>query len=69
MLSIYFRKSDFSNINLKLINNNKDFTYDIAVNKFKYLEIEEKFIFNKIENFKIYLKTDKPLTIMKYFFL
>ena len=61
-----FIKSDFNNINLKLIINNKDFTYDIVVNRFKYLKIEEKFIFNKIENFKIYLKTDKPLTIMKY---
>ena len=61
-----FIKSDFNNINLKLIINNKDFTYDIVVNKFKYLKIEEKFIFNKIENFKIYLKTDKQLTIMKY---
>ena len=61
-----FIKSDFNNINLKLIINNKDFTYDIVVNKFKYIKIEEKFIFNKIENFKIYLKTDKPLTIMKY---
>ena len=49
-----------------MIINNKDFTYDIIVIKFKYLKIEEKFIFNKIENFKIYLKTDKPLTIMKY---
>ena len=61
-----FIKSDCSNINLKLIINNKDFTYDIVVNKFKYLKIEEKLIFNKIENFKIYLKTDKQLTIMKY---
>ena len=61
-----FIKSDFNNINLKLIINNKDFTYDIVVNKFKYLKIEEKFIFYKIENFKIYLKTDKPLAIMKY---
>ena len=61
-----FIKSDFNNINLKLIINNKDFTYDIVVNEFKYLKIEEKFIFNKVENFKIYLKTDKPLTIMKY---
>ena len=61
-----FIKSDFNNINLKLIINNKDFTYDIIVNKFKYLKIEEKFILNKIENFKISLKTDKPLTIMKY---
>ena len=34
--------------------------------KFYYLKIEEKFIFNKVENFKIYLKTDKPLTIMVY---
>ena len=61
-----FIKSGFNNINLKLIINNKDFTYDIIVNKFKYLKIEEKFIFIKIENFKIYLKTDKQLTIMKY---
>ena len=30
------------------------------------MKIEEKFIFNRVENFKIYLKTDKPLTIMKY---
>ena len=61
-----FIKSDFNNINLKFIINNKDFTYDIVVNKFKYLKIEEKFIFNKVENFKIYLKTDKPIIIMKY---
>ena len=61
-----FIKSDFNNINLKLIINNKDFNYAIVVNKFEYLKIEEKFIFNKAENFKIYLKTDKPLTIMKY---
>ena len=61
-----FIKSDFNNINLKLIINNKDFNYNIVVDKFKYLKIEEKFIFNKIENFKIYLKTDKPITIMKY---
>ena len=61
-----FVKSDFNNINLKFIINNKDFNYDLVVNKFYYLKIEEKFVFNKIENFKIYLKTDKPLTIMKY---
>ena len=61
-----FIKSDFNNINLKFIINNKDFTYDIFVDKLKYLKIEEKFIFNKVENFKIYLKTNKPLTIMKY---
>ena len=61
-----FIKSDFNNINLKFIINNKDFTYNIYVNKFYYLKIDEKFIFNKVENFKIYLKTDKPLTIMKY---
>ena len=60
-----FIKSDFNNINLKFIINNKDFTYDIVVDKLKYLKIEEKFI-NTVENFKIYLKTDKPLTIMKY---
>ena len=61
-----FIESDFDNINLKFIINNKDFTYNIVVDKFYYLKIEEKFIFNKVENFKIYLKTDKPLTIMKY---
>ena len=59
-----FIKSDFNNI--KFIINNKDFEYDIVVDKFYYLKIEEKFIFNKVENFKIYLKTDKPLTIIKY---
>ena len=61
-----FIKSDYNEVNLKFIINNKDFTYNIYVNKFYYLKIEEKFIFNKIENFKIYLKTDKQLTIMKY---
>ena len=61
-----FIKSDHNEINLKFIINNKDFNYGIFVNKFKYLKIEEKFIFNKIENFKIYLKTDKPITIMRY---
>ena len=43
-----FIKSDFNNINLKFIINNKDFTYDIFVDKLKYLKIEEKFIFNKV---------------------
>ena len=61
-----FIKSDFNNINLKFIINNKDFSYDIFVDKLKYLKIEERFIFNKVENFKIYLKTDKPLTILSY---
>ena len=61
-----FIKCDYKEVNLKSIINNKDFEYDIVVNKFYYLKIEEKFIFNKIENFKIYLKTDKPLTIMGY---
>ena len=61
-----FIKSDFNNINLKFIINNKDFTYDVYVDKLKYLKIKEKFIFNKVENFKIYLRTDKPLTIMGY---
>ena len=63
-----FIKSDFNNINLKFIINNKVFTYDVYVDKLKYLKIEEKFIFNKVENFKIYLKTDKKLTIMGYSF-
>ena len=61
-----FIKSDFNNINLKFLINNKDFIYDIVVNNFKYLKIEENFVFDKVETFKIYLKTDKPLTIMKY---
>ena len=61
-----FIKCDYKEVNLKFIINNKDFTYDIFVDKLKYLKIEEKFIFNDIQNFKIYLKTDKPLTIMKY---
>ena len=47
-----FIKSDYNEINLKFIINNKNFTYDIYVNKFYYLKIEEKFIFNKVENFK-----------------
>ena len=59
-----FIKSDYNEVNLKFIINNKDFTYDIFVDKFYYLKIEEKFIFNKAENFKIYLKSDKPLTII-----
>ena len=61
-----FIKSDFNNINLKFLINNKDFIYDIVVNNFKYLKIEENFAFDKVDTFKIYLKTDKPLTIMKY---
>ena len=61
-----FIRSDYNEVSLKFIINNKDFTYDIYINQFYYLKIEEKFIFNEIQNFKIYLKTDKPLTIMKY---
>ena len=61
-----FIKCDYNEVNLKSIINNKDFTDDIFVDKLKYLKIEEKFIFNKVESFKIYLKTDKPLTIMGY---
>ena len=61
-----FIKSDYNETNLKMIINNKDFTYNIYVDKLIYLKIEEKFIFNKLENFKIYLKTDKKLTIMGY---
>ena len=47
-----FIKSDFTIINLKFIINNKDFTYDIVANKFKYLKIEEKVINNKVESFE-----------------
>ena len=61
-----FIKSDFNNINLKFITNNKDFTYDAYVDKLKYLKIEEKFISSEVENFTKYLKFNKPLTIMKY---
>ena len=61
-----FIRSDYNEVNLKFIINNKDFTSDIYVNKFYHLKIEEKFIFNEFQNFKIYLKTDKRLTIMKY---
>ena len=61
-----FIKYDYNEVNLKFMINNKDFTYDIVIDKLKYLKIEEKFIFNKVENFKIYLKTDKPLTILGY---
>ena len=61
-----FIKCDYNEVNLKFIINNKDFTYDFYVDKLKYLKIEEKCIFNKVENFKIYLKTDKTLTILSY---
>ena len=46
-----FIKCNYNEVNLKFIINDKDFTYDIFVDKLKYLEIEEKFIFNKLENF------------------
>ena len=61
-----FIKSDHNEINLKFIINNKDFTYNIYVEKFKYIKIEEKFVFSGIENFKIYIKTNKTLTILGY---
>ena len=49
-----FIKFDYNEVNLKFIINNKDFIYNIYINKFYYLKIEERFIFNKEENFKIY---------------
>ena len=61
-----FIESEYNELNLKFIINNKDFTYDIFIDKYKYIKIEEKFTFNKVENFKIYLKSDKSLTVMKY---
>ena len=61
-----FIKSDHDHMNLKFIISNKDFTYDIFVDKLKHLKIEEKFIFKKVENFNTYLKCDKPLTILGY---
>ena len=61
-----FIKSDFNNVNLEFIINNKDFTYDIFVDKLKHLKIEETFIFNKVKNFKMYLKCNKSLTILSY---
>ena len=51
-----FIKSDYNEVNLKFIINNKDFSYKIYVNKCYYLKIEEKFVFNKVKNFKICLK-------------
>ena len=44
-----FLKSDYNEVDLKFIINNIDFTYDIFVDKLKYLKIEQKFIFNKVE--------------------
>ena len=61
-----FIKCDYNEVNLKFIINNKDFSYVIFVDKLRYLKIEEKCIFSKVENFKIYLKCDKPLTILGY---
>ena len=61
-----FIKCDYNEVKLKFIINNKDFTYDIFVDKYKYIKIEEKFTFSKIENFKIYIKTNKSLTILGY---
>ena len=46
-----FIRPDYNEVNLKFIINNKDFTYDVYVNKFYYLKIEEKYISNKVENF------------------
>ena len=39
-----FIKCDYNKVNLKFIINNKDLTYDIFVDKLKYLKIEEKLI-------------------------
>ena len=61
-----FIKCDYNEVKLKFIINNKDFTYDIFVDKYKYIKIEEKFTFSKIQNFKIYIKTNKSLTILGY---
>ena len=61
-----FIRCDYNEVDLKFIINNKDFTYNVYVDKLKYLKIEEKFIFNKVESFEIYLKSDKPLTMLGY---
>ena len=42
-----FIKSDYNELNLKFIINNKDFTCDIFVDKLKYLKIEEKIFLTK----------------------
>ena len=47
-----FIKSDYNEVNLKFIINNEDFTYDIFVNKLKYLKIEEKFFLIKLKILK-----------------
>ena len=44
-----FIKSDYNEVNLKFIINNKDFTYDIFVDRFYYLKIEQKFISIKLK--------------------
>ena len=61
-----FIKCDYDEVKLKFIINNKDFKYDIFVDKYKYIKIEEKFTFSKIQKFKIYIKTNKSLTILGY---
>ena len=43
-----FIKCDYKEVNIEYIINNKDFTYKIFINKYKYIKIEEKFVFNKI---------------------
>ena len=45
-VSHIFIKSDHNDFTLKFIIYNEDFTYDIYVDKFKYIKIEQKFIFS-----------------------
>ena len=47
-----FIKCDYNELNLKFIINNKDFTYNIYVNKFHYSKIEEKLFSMKFKTLK-----------------
>ena len=47
-----FIKSDFNNINLKFIINNKDFTYDVYVNKSYYLKLKKNLFSMKFKTLK-----------------
>ena len=44
-----FLKCDYNEVNLKFIINNKDFTYNIYVNKFYYLKIGKKIFSIKLK--------------------
>ena len=47
-----FLKSDHSELNLKFIINNKNFNYDIFINKYKYIKIEKNLYLIKLKILK-----------------